>query len=140
MKDMRDFIAKAEEAGQLKRISAEVDWNLELSHIAKLNEEKGGPALLFENVKGYDSPVITSVCTTTQRLALIMNAPRDSTLVDLMRLWVEKHEDRSCLSARDYQQRRSPCAAGSHPLQRLDDRSDSGHGQAGGNSLSFYDS
>ena len=69
MKDMRDFIAEAEEAGELKRISAEVDWNLELSHIAKLNEEKSGPALLFENVKDYSSPVITSVCTTTQRLA-----------------------------------------------------------------------
>jgi UbiD family decarboxylase len=38
MKSMRDFIAVAEEAGQLKRISAEVDWDLELSHIAKLNE------------------------------------------------------------------------------------------------------
>ena len=90
MKDMRDFIHDAEEVGQLRRVKAEVDWNLELSHIAKLNEEKSGPALLFENVKGYTSPVITSVCTTTQRLALIMGAPLESSLVDLMRYWVEK--------------------------------------------------
>ncbi len=93
MKSMRDFIEAAEKEGLLKRIKAEVDWDLELSHIAKLNEEKGGPALLFENVKGYDSPVITSVCTTTQRLALIMGEPLDSTLVDLMRVWVEKNEN-----------------------------------------------
>ncbi len=92
MKSMRDFIAKAEEVGQLRRIKAEVDWNLELSHIAKLNEEQSGPALLFEKVKGYNSPVITSVCTTTERLALIMGAPLESTLVDLMRLWVQKNE------------------------------------------------
>jgi 4-hydroxy-3-polyprenylbenzoate decarboxylase len=92
MKSMRDFIEQAESEGMLHRIKAEVDWDLELSHIAKLNEEEKGPALLFENVKGYDSPVITSVCTTTQRLAMIMGASRDSTLVDLMRLWVEKHE------------------------------------------------
>ena len=92
MKSMRDFIEQAEKEGMLKRIKAEVDWDLELSHIAKLNEEKSGPALLFEKVKGYDSPVITSVCTTTQRLALIMGAPREYTLVDLMRLWVEKNE------------------------------------------------
>jgi 4-hydroxy-3-polyprenylbenzoate decarboxylase len=91
---MRDFIEQAESEGMLHRIKAEVDWDLELSHIAKLNEEEKGPALLFENVKGYDSPVITSVCTTTQRLAIIMGAPLDSTLVDLMRLWVEKHEDK----------------------------------------------
>lgn len=90
MKDMRDFIAKAEELGMLHRIKAEVDWNLELSHIAKLNEEKAGPALLFENVKDYKTPVITSVCTTTQRLALIMGMDINSTLVDIMREWVEK--------------------------------------------------
>ncbi len=41
MKDMRDFIEQAEEEGMLHRIKAEVDWDLELSHIAKLNEEKG---------------------------------------------------------------------------------------------------
>ena len=39
MKSMRDFIELAEKEGELKRITAEVDWNLELSHIAKLNEE-----------------------------------------------------------------------------------------------------
>lgn len=94
IRSMRDFINVAEEHDLLKRIKAEVDWNLELSHIAKLNEEKGGPALLFENVKGYDSPVITSVCTTTERLALIMGAPIESNLVDLMKLWVEKNEQK----------------------------------------------
>ncbi len=90
IKDMRDFIQLAEQKGQLKRITGEVDWDLELSHISKLNEEKKGPALLFENVKDYNSPVISSVCTTTERLALIMGQPIDSTLVDLMKVWVEK--------------------------------------------------
>jgi phenyl-phosphate phosphatase/carboxylase subunit beta len=94
MKSMRDFVAQAEAEGMLKRIKAEVDWNLELSHIAKLNEEKQGPALLFENVKHYKSPVITSVCTTTERLSLIMGEPRNSTLVDLMRVWVDKHDNK----------------------------------------------
>src|SRR5512134_1468130 len=94
MKNLRDYIAACEEQGELQRIKAEVDWDLELSHIAKLNEEKKGPALLFENVKGYGSPVITSTCTTTERLAVIMGAPKNSSLVDLMRLWVQKGEKR----------------------------------------------
>ena len=51
MRNMRDFINEAEEQGLCKRITAEVDWDLELSHIAKLNEEQGGPALLFEMSK-----------------------------------------------------------------------------------------
>ncbi len=93
MKNMRDFISKAESEGILKRIKAEVDWDLELSHIAKLNEEEKGPALLFENVKGYDTPIITSVCTTTERLALIMGQPKESTLVDLYNEWARLGEN-----------------------------------------------
>jgi phenylphosphate carboxylase beta subunit len=92
MNDLRDFITMAEQEGMLKRIKPQVDWDLELSHIAKLNEEKGGPALLFENIKGYSTPLMTSIFTTTQRLALIMGEPRESTLVDLMRVWVNKGE------------------------------------------------
>ena len=87
MKNMRDFVTEGEKKGLCKRISAEVDWNLELSHIAKLNEEAKGPALLFENVKDYDTPVITSVCTTPERLAFILGQPLDSTLVDLYAHW-----------------------------------------------------
>ena len=93
MDDMRGFITEAEKAGLLKRVKPEVDWNLELSHVAKLNEEKSGPALLFEKVKDYDSPVITSVCTTVERLALIMGQPLDSTLVDLYVAWAKLGEN-----------------------------------------------
>jgi len=34
-----------------------------MSIIAKFNEEERGPALRFENVKGYSTSVITGVCT-----------------------------------------------------------------------------
>ncbi len=93
MKDMRDFVKEAEAKGLCKRIKAEVDWDLELSHIAKLNEEQSGPALLFENVKGYHTPVITSVCTTTERLSLIMGQPLGSTLVNLYDAWARLGEN-----------------------------------------------
>ncbi len=49
--DLRDFVAQCEKVGQLKRVKAEVDWDLEISHVAKVVEEKSGPALLFEKVK-----------------------------------------------------------------------------------------
>ncbi|MBI2975360.1 MAG: phenylphosphate carboxylase subunit beta [Chloroflexi bacterium] len=94
MKDLRDFIQKCEEEGELARITAPVDWHLELSHVAKLNEEKSGPALLFENVTGYNTPVLTSACTTTNRLALIMEMPTNTSLVELMREWVKRTRNR----------------------------------------------
>jgi 4-hydroxy-3-polyprenylbenzoate decarboxylase len=57
-KDLRDWIAALDRAGELKRIRAEVDPILEVSEIAdRVSKSKtakpGGPALLFENLKGH---------------------------------------------------------------------------------------
>jgi len=87
--DLRGFIAQCDKVGEFKRVSAEVDWNLELSHVAKLSEEKGGPVLLFENVKGYKTPVVTSIFTTTGRMARILDMPPSSTIFDMSKKWVE---------------------------------------------------
>ena len=86
--DLRGFIALCEKEGQLKRIKAEVDWNLEISHVAKLVEEKSGPALLFENIKGYKSPVLTGAFGTTQRLAMILGKSPRLSMVELTKEWV----------------------------------------------------
>jgi 4-hydroxy-3-polyprenylbenzoate decarboxylase len=58
--DLRDWIKQLEKAGELKRISEAVDPYLEMAEIAdrvskmgKGTAKAGGPALLFENVKGY---------------------------------------------------------------------------------------
>ena len=42
---LRDWIEKLEEEGLLKRITAEVDWNLELGAIARRTADEEGPAL-----------------------------------------------------------------------------------------------
>lgn len=90
MSDQRWYIECLERADELVRVPAEVDWDLELGHIAKLNEERRGPALLFENVKGYRMPVLTSMLTTTRRMAIAMRAPESSSLCELARLWVDR--------------------------------------------------
>jgi 4-hydroxy-3-polyprenylbenzoate decarboxylase len=56
--DLRDWIAALERAGELKRVRAEVDPILEITEITdrvskSRNPRAGGPALLFENVKGH---------------------------------------------------------------------------------------
>lgn len=87
--DLRDFVALCEKEGELKRVKAEVDWNLEISHIAKVVEEKSGPALLFEKVKGYTSPVLTGAFGTTKRLAMILGKDPNMSMVELTREWVK---------------------------------------------------
>ncbi|WP_300462129.1 phenylphosphate carboxylase subunit beta [Desulfobacula sp.] len=88
MNDLRDFLAKCKEKGELHTISAEVDWNLELSHVAKLNEEAGGAGLLFENIKGYDIPVFTSAFTTSSRMAIALRQPSQYSMSNLAREWM----------------------------------------------------
>ena len=64
--DLRSYIAALEDRGQLQRIKAEVDWKYELCHVSKVNEERKGPALLYENVKGNSIPVFTSAFRMAQ--------------------------------------------------------------------------
>jgi 4-hydroxy-3-polyprenylbenzoate decarboxylase len=71
-KDLRDFIAKLEAAGELKRISVEVDPHLEMTEISDRVLRAGGPALLFERPKGHDVPVLTNLFGTPRRVALGM--------------------------------------------------------------------
>ena len=91
--DLRQFLARLEATDYLRRIRKEVDWNLELGHIAKINEEEhgGGKALLFENVKDYPGwRVLTSALTARERLALALELPTHMSLMNLSREWVDR--------------------------------------------------
>ncbi len=70
--DLRDFIAALEAQGELKRIQAEVDPYLEITEICDRTLRAGGPALLFENVKGHDMPLLGNLFGTPKRVALGM--------------------------------------------------------------------
>jgi 4-hydroxy-3-polyprenylbenzoate decarboxylase len=70
--DLREFIAELEKRGDLVRIAAEVDPNLEMTEIADRTLRGGGPALLFENPKGFDVPVLANLFGTPKRVALGM--------------------------------------------------------------------
>jgi 4-hydroxy-3-polyprenylbenzoate decarboxylase len=71
-KDLRDFIATLEARGELKRIKQEIDPNLEMTEICDRTLRAGGPALLFENPKGYQYPVLANLFGTPERVALGM--------------------------------------------------------------------
>ena len=71
-KDLRDFIALLEQRGLLKRITQEIDPYLEMTEIADRTLRAGGPALLFENPKGYGIPVLANLFGTPERVALGM--------------------------------------------------------------------
>ncbi len=73
-KDLRDFIKQLEKQGELKRITAEVDPYLEMTEISDRVLKQEGPALLFENPKGSNIPVLANLFGTPKRVAMGMGA------------------------------------------------------------------
>ncbi|MCP4995027.1 MAG: 4-hydroxy-3-polyprenylbenzoate decarboxylase [Gammaproteobacteria bacterium] len=71
-KDLRDFIQQLESRGQLKRVSVEVDPYLEITEICDRTLRAGGPALLFEQVRNSDIPILANLFGTPERVALGM--------------------------------------------------------------------
>ena len=68
-KDLREFIRFLEDKGELRRITAPVNHELEITEITDRVIKSGGPALLFENVIGFDTPVLVNMYGTQQRTA-----------------------------------------------------------------------
>ncbi|MDE3075639.1 MAG: UbiD family decarboxylase [Chloroflexota bacterium] len=90
-RDLREFIARLERENRVHRVQREVDWNLELAHVAKLNEQQEGPALLFEEIKDYPGmSVLTSAFTSRERVALGLDMPAETRFLDIARGWVQR--------------------------------------------------
>jgi 4-hydroxy-3-polyprenylbenzoate decarboxylase len=72
--DLQNFIGRLERMGELKRIKAVVDPELEIAEIASRVMKDGGPALLFENVKGSAYPLVINAFGSERRMALALGA------------------------------------------------------------------
>jgi 4-hydroxy-3-polyprenylbenzoate decarboxylase len=70
IEDLSEFIEKLEKAGELKRVKTQVDTNLEISEILSRVMYSNGPAVLFENVKDYNMPVLANAFGSLRRLEI----------------------------------------------------------------------
>src|ERR671929_1586215 len=73
--DLRAWISLLEREGELVRVQAEVDPDLEITEINDRVVKQGGPALLFENVKGSSLPLLINQFGTERRMCLAFGAP-----------------------------------------------------------------
>ena len=85
-KDLREYLDKLEEMGELKRIKHPVDPNLEMTEIADRVLRSGGPALIFENPVGHSMPVLANLFGTPKRVALGMGEEDVSQLREIGKL------------------------------------------------------
>jgi len=70
IEDTPQFVEELDKAGELKRVKAEVDSNLEIAEILRRTMYSNGPAILFENVKGFDMPVLGNAFGSLKRLEI----------------------------------------------------------------------
>ena len=68
--DIQQFIEKLEKADELKRVKTEVNTNLEIAEILRRTSYTKGPAILFENVKDYEMPVLGNAFGSIRRLEI----------------------------------------------------------------------
>jgi len=84
--DLRDFIARLEAQGELKRIEAAVSPKLEITEICDRVLKRAGPALLFEHPQGYSIPVLGNLFGTPRRVAMAMGQDSIEALREVGRL------------------------------------------------------
>ncbi|PID60503.1 MAG: 4-hydroxy-3-polyprenylbenzoate decarboxylase [Gammaproteobacteria bacterium] len=84
--DLREFIAGLERRGELRRIRTELDPKLEITEVADRVLRAGGPALLIENPKGSDVPLLANLFGTPERVALGMGEESIEALREVGRL------------------------------------------------------
>ena len=85
-KDLREFLDHLEEIGDLKRIKEEVSPFLEMTEISLRVLKQKGPALLFENPKNHQMPVLTNLFGTEKRIALALGVDDVSKLSEVGKL------------------------------------------------------
>ena len=122
---LREFIAFLEQRGELVRISQEVDPNLEMTEISDRTLRAKGPALLFENPKGHDTPVLCNLFGTPERVAMGMGQKSVTALRDvgtllaflkepeppkgLRDLWEKRHDFKQVLNMPVKEIKNAPC-------------------------------
>ncbi len=81
-RDLRAWMKLLEAGGELKTVKAKVDWDDEISQIVRKIYVQGGPALLFENIKGHEATfsrkLFTNGLGTQGRVNLMLGLPKST--------------------------------------------------------------
>ncbi|MBI4527240.1 MAG: UbiD family decarboxylase [Deltaproteobacteria bacterium] len=92
-KDVREWIQKVDEMGELKVIEG-ADWNLEIGALAVLasKHKEGSPALLFDRIKDYPPGyrILVGFFETLRRSALTSNLPTNISRDGFIQSWRER--------------------------------------------------
>ncbi|MBW1944457.1 MAG: UbiD family decarboxylase [Deltaproteobacteria bacterium] len=82
--DLRSFIDALAQEKELAIVEAEVDWRDEIQGIVRKTFDDKGPALLFKNIKDYQTPLFVGGVATYDRFALALGLPSKTPLEEIV--------------------------------------------------------
>src|SRR5215468_8637057 len=87
-------MGELEETGELRTVNC-ADWNLEIGALAEIGAEQNGPALLFDEVKGYPKGfrILCNIFAGQKRTGMTLGLPRDLSGVALLNAWRSRLRD-----------------------------------------------
>ncbi|MBI2369568.1 MAG: UbiD family decarboxylase [Deltaproteobacteria bacterium] len=93
-RDLREWIEKIEKIGELRRLNG-ADWNLEIGTVTELVNRSTGPAVLFDEIKGYPRGhrVLTNSLGSLKRLSLTMGLPLDLDTMGFVKAWRDRAKE-----------------------------------------------
>lgn len=95
-KDLREWIDRLEKEGELARVKAKVDWDLEIGGIVQEVFDRNGPALLFENIKDHEETsckkLFTGSLKSYPRIAMMMGLPKDTPPKEIIKTYMNRVE------------------------------------------------
>ncbi len=92
--DLRPYLTKLESLKELQTIEG-ADWDLEIGAITELSDERKGPALLFDHIKGYPAGyrVVSNLIASPRRLAMTLGFSHEISNVDLVKATKDKFRE-----------------------------------------------
>ncbi len=98
--NFREFIKFLDNKGLLVHIKRPVDTKYEISTLMKLMNDK---PLLFENVKGFSTPVVANICSTRELIALGLGIKPNEIITKLTQA-IENPKEPKIVKAEGYQE------------------------------------
>ena len=99
--DLRGWIDALREADELEEVTGEVDWDVEIGNLVRMIQGSGdGPALLFSNIRDYNTPdalcsrIFTGGQASYSRIAMMFGLPQDTPVRELVRICRTIFQDR----------------------------------------------
>ncbi len=90
--DLRQWLDKLEQEGEVTRVKIPVDINYELGAICRKVLDHRGPVLLFENLPGYEIPIAVNMLASRRRYALALETTPEEIHAEWARRTVEPVE------------------------------------------------